>query len=277
MPSANITTERILKLLDTLAPFALAEDWDNVGLMIGAPGSPVTGIMIGLDPAISLLDEALAHGANLVITHHPLIFPSLKAIRTDQPAGAVIAKALTNGLNLIACHTNLDVAPCGVSHVLSQRLGMIDTAPLLTRSAGGPETGLGAIGPLAEPVTGAGFLAMLGRVLALPALAVAGPIPDIVARVAVCGGSGSDLAMAAHAGGAQLYITAEVKHHVARWAEEVGFCVIDAGHFATEQWICEALASMLRTQLARQDISIPVLVAENQNNPFSFFITGNDQ
>ncbi|MBA3013707.1 MAG: Nif3-like dinuclear metal center hexameric protein, partial [Proteobacteria bacterium] len=257
MPSAEITIETILKSLDALAPFALAEDWDNVGLLVGALNAPVTGIMIGLDPTTSLLDEALSYGANLVITHHPVIFPSLKVIRTDQPAGAFIAKALTNTIGVIACHTNLDVAPRGVSHALAVLLGLTDAVPLSSAGSGDAGIGFGQIGFLAEPMSGSDFFAMLGKALKLPALAVAGPIPDRVSRVALCGGSGSDLAIAAQAGGAHIYITAEVKHHVARWAEEVGFCVIDAGHFVTEAPISETLAPMLMAHLASQDITIP--------------------
>lgn len=277
MPSAEITIERILKSLDTLAPFALAEDWDNVGLLIGAPDTPVTGILIGLDPTSSLLDEALIRGVNLIITHHPIIFPSVKAIRTDQPTGAFIAKALINNLSVIACHTNLDVVPNGVSHALTKHLGLIDTMPLSPSGSGDDRIGFGQVGVFADAMRGTDFLEMLGAVLNLPALAVAGPIPDRVTRVAVCGGSGSDLAMAAQNSGAQIYITAEVKHHIARWAEDVGFCVVDAGHFATEAPIAEILAQTLTEHLASEEISIPVLVTANQINPFSFFMTGNDQ
>lgn len=276
MPSAEITIESILRFLDTLAPFALAEDWDNVGLLIGSPDTSVTGILIGLDPTASLLDEALIHGANLVITHHPIIFPSVKAIRTDHPTGACITKALINTMSLIACHTNLDVVPLGVSHALMQRLGMTNTVPLSPGKSGEPGLGFGQIGVLAAPMSGADFFAMLGDVLNLPTLAVAGPIPALVSRVAVCGGSGSDLAMAAQACGVDVYITAEVKHHTARWAEEKGFCVVDAGHFVTEAPICETLALMLTEHLTSQDICIPVLVTKNQKNPFSFLMTGND-
>lgn len=277
MPSAQITNDNILKILDVISPFALAEDWDNVGLLLGDPGTAVTGIVIGLDPTTALLDEALIHGANLVITHHPIIFPSIKAIRTDQPTGAFIAKALSNQISTIACHTNLDVVPTGVSQALMQRLGMANNVPLSPAKSGGPGTGFGQIGVLPQPLRGADFLEMLGQALALPTLAVAGGIPDMVRRVAVCGGSGSDLAMAARANGADVYITAEVKHHVARWAEEAGFCIVDAGHFVTESPILEELAATLSAHFASHDISIPVFVTENQKNPFSFFITGNDQ
>ena len=87
MPLADVTIDHILKSLNSIAPFSLAEDWDNVGLLIGDPSAPVTSIMIGLDPTAELLDEAIARGANLLVTHHPIIFSALKSIRTDHPTG----------------------------------------------------------------------------------------------------------------------------------------------------------------------------------------------
>ena len=277
MRSADITIDSILKSLDRLAPFSLAEDWDNVGLLVGDPEAQVSGIMIGLDPTASLLDEAVARGANLVITHHPIIFQALKAVRTDQPTGALITKAITKHIAIIACHTNLDVVTNGVSHVLAERLGLTALTPLSACTPTTPDLGLGRVGALVAPLVTEAFLARLCAVLAVPTVTVAGTLPDTVQRVAVCGGSGSDLAGAAKASGAQLFVTAEVKHHTARWAEEAGFCVIDAGHFATEHLISEALASGLVAHLTSQAIAIPVHTTEKQKNPFSFFMAENDQ
>lgn len=276
MRPTDITIDSILSSLNTIAPFSLAESWDNVGLMIGSLKAPVSGIMIGLDPTVELLDEAIALGANLVITHHPLIFPALKAIPTDQPTGALIAKAIGQRIALIACHTNLDVVVNGVSHCLAQGLGLTEIVPLASSPAGS-DLGLGRVGNLVDPVSGPAFLSHLCRVIGVPALSVAGPLPDRVLRVAVCGGSGSELATAAEASGAEVFITAEVKHHIARWAEATGFCVVDAGHFATEQPIVRALAAMLAHRLASQELSIPVHVTERQKTPFSCFRAGNDQ
>ncbi len=107
--------------------------------------------------------------------------------------------------------------------------------------------------------------------LDLPALRVAGTVPQRVDKVAVCGGSGSELAGAAQAAGAQVYITGEVKHSTARWAEDVGLCIVDAGHFATENLIVETLVSNLHRELALQGINISVLATAEQKNPFSFF------
>lgn len=277
MPPAEITIKCIVNLLDSLAPCSLAEDWDNVGLLVGSPEEKVTGIMIGLDPTTQLLDEAIERGANLVITHHPIIFTPLKSIRTDQPTGALLAKAIAHRLNIIACHTNLDVVPNGVSHILAQHLGLTELSPLSPSNHAGSDIGCGQIGLLPEPLTGQQFLQHLCQALDLPALTWAGRLPETICRLAVCGGSGSEFAAIAHAQGAQLLITGEVKHHIARWAEEADFCVIDAGHFPTESLICKALAAQIAALLTSQTIKIPVLVTEKQNNPFSFFIAGNDQ
>jgi dinuclear metal center YbgI/SA1388 family protein len=277
MRPVEITIECILTILNSLAPFSLAEDWDNVGLLLGAPDQKVTGILIGLDPTAQLLDEAITRGANLVITHHPIIFSALKSIRIDQPTGAFINKALTKGISVIACHTNLDVVPTGVSRILAQRLGLTALATLSATTAGDSDIGFGQIGTLPLPLNSHEFLEHLCKALSLPALSMAGHLPETIQRVAVCGGSGSDFATMAQAQGAQLYITGEVKHHVARWAEEVNFCIIDAGHFATEHLISAALAAELAATLASQSFEIPVYATEKQINPFSFFIAGNDQ
>lgn len=264
----RLTTRDLLAALDHLAPFALAESWDNVGLMVGAPDHVVTGILVGLDPTESLLDEALALGANTIVTHHPLLFKPAKTIRTDQPLGRTIAKALGSGLNLIACHTNLDVIADGVSDLLAQRLGLTDCQPLEITGAA-TDRGFGRIGTLNQPMAGDRLLATLCAVLHCPALLVAGPLPPTVARVAVCGGSGSELAEKARDLGAQIYISAEIKHSTARWAEMAGFCLVDAGHFATENCITEAFAHRIAATLGATGHSVPVTATTALQPPFT--------
>ncbi len=270
MRSAACTVESILAVLNDIAPFALSESWDNAGLQVGDPGAEVSGILIGLDPTVALLDEAGARGCDLVVTHHPLIFPHINSIRPDQPVGACIAKALAGRMAVVACHTNLDLAVQGVSQALARRLGLADLKPL-AGNQDNPALGFGRLGVLPAPLAGVDFLRTLGRRLGLPALAVAGPLPERIERVAVCGGSGSEFASLARDRGAQVFVTAEVKHHVARWAEETGFCVIDAGHFHTERLIVGELAAVLAESLARRALSLPVLTTGQQGSPFSFF------
>lgn len=118
--------------MERLAPRSLAQEWDRerVGLSIGSPEAMVQKVMVALDPTQQVIEEALAAGAGLLITHHPFLFRPLSAIRTDQPAGRAIARALAGGLALFSAHTNLDAVEGGVSSVLAERLGLHDVEPL---------------------------------------------------------------------------------------------------------------------------------------------------
>ena len=263
--TSSFTVENLLDILDDIAPFAQAAEWDNVGLMLGDPQQQVSGILLGLDPTRDLLDQAIGRGLNTILTHHPLIFHPLKTVRPDQPLGSLIKKGLGNELNILACHTNLDVVPDGVSDVLARRLGLKNLVPLQQT---GPEEhiGYGRLGILTEPQNGSDFLTRLGKTLGLSVLLVAGQVPETVTRVAVCGGSGSELAEAAFAAGADIYLTAEIKHATARWAEANNFCIIDGSHFATENIIIQPLAARLQDIFRKKNMKIPVEIARQENS-----------
>lgn len=268
--SADFNVDALVSVLDELAAFTLAESWDNVGLMAGDPAQQVGSILVALDPTEEVLAEAMTTGCNVIVTHHPLIFKPLKSIRTDQPVGRLLARAMAAGVSLIACHTNLDVVGGGVNDVLAQRFGLRDTRPL----QGGVdcEVGLGRIGTLPKPLSGSEMLAQLAQTLGVDALAYAGPLPDNVDTLAVCGGSGSELTESAYGLGAQMYVTGEVKHSTARWAEAAGFCVVDGGHFATENPVVPEFAALLQRTLADRNIELEVRAAKAQRNPFTHFI-----
>jgi dinuclear metal center YbgI/SA1388 family protein len=267
----------LLKILDATASFGLAEQWDNVGLMLGNTNQTVQGVLVALDPTEEVLTEAQELGADCIITHHPLIFHALKSINTDQPLGKFLRRALMNDIAVIGCHTNLDQTEGGVSDVLASSLGILDCKPLIpaeNNSRSGDNTGFGRIGRLADPLNGEAFIGYLCDFFKLPALRVAGRLPEEISTVAVCGGSGSDLAEAAFAKGAQVYITGEVKHSTARWAEAAGFCIVDAGHFATENPVVESLVEVLQNAFAERDVNIPVWSSEKQQNPFVYHQSG---
>ena len=277
----NLTVKDLLQTLDNIASFGLAEQWDNVGLMVGDPDHLIQGILVALDPTEEVLDEADKCGADCIITHHPLIFTPLKAIYTNQPLGRFLSQALKNEISIIGCHTNLDQATGGVNDVLASSLGMVETRPLVPAEQGYDasvtETGFGRVGRLDESLSREEFIEKICQFFNLPALRVAGKLPEKVSTVAVCGGSGSELAEAAFAGGAEVYITGEVKHSTARWVEASGFCIIDAGHFATEKPIVASLVSSLKGVLAEKGISIPVISSAKQQNPFTFYQPGGER
>ena len=259
----------LLETLDKIAAFGLAEPWDNVGLMLGDPNQEVRGILVALDPTAEVLAEAQEIGADCIITHHPLIFHPLKAIYTDQPLGKLLRQALGNEISVIGYHTNLDQAAGGVNDVLANSLGMVVSRPLVqAESSAESAIGFGRIGRLGKPLDSKVFIERLCAFFDVPVLRVAGQLPEEIKTVAVCGGSGSELAEAALAGGAQVYVTGEVKHSTARWAEASGLCIIDAGHYATENPVVESLVEVLLGVFADKDISIPVKPSAKQQNPF---------
>ena len=275
----NITVKDLLETLDKIAAFGLAEQWDNVGLMVGDPDQQIQGVLVALDPTEEVLAEAKESATDCIITHHPLIFNPLKAIYTNQPMGRLVRQALKNDISVIGFHTNLDQAVGGVNDVLAESLGMVKSMPLapVDRGQGRAESlesadiGFGRVGRLAEPLSSKDFIKRLCVFFNLSVLRVAGELPEEINTVAVCGGSGSDLAETAYASGAQVYITGEVKHSTARWAEAVGFCIIDAGHFATENPVVDSLVKVLEDDFAEKGISIPVNPSAKQQNPFVYY------
>ncbi len=265
------SVQDILALIETIAPMELAQPWDNVGLLIGRPDSKVNGLLIGLDPNNTLLDEAEESGVNTIITHHPVIFHPLKAVRTEQPEGQFIRRALRSDFNVIGCHTNFDSTNSGVSDYLIQGLGLDNCRPLADSTACPQDNsricGLGRIGSYPEPITAAVFLSRLQKTISAPWLLSAGPKPKMISKVAVCGGSGSDLAETVHAAGADVYVTAEVKHATAGWAEATGLWIIDGGHFATENPAMKTLAQQIGTALTKKHKDIPIYVSKKQSSP----------
>ncbi|WP_159441320.1 Nif3-like dinuclear metal center hexameric protein [Desulfopila aestuarii] len=259
----------IIAGIDRESPFDLAENWDNVGLLVGSPEHEVRKILLGLDPTTTLVDEAIARGADTIITHHPVIFKPLPRIDTSTPEGSLLQKALTHQIAIIACHTNLDSSKNGVSDILASELGLTEIAPLIPTTPGNEAgTGIGRVGCYAEPIAIREFVDRALNVLGLPVLQVAGPLPEMVGKVAVCGGSGSDLAETAYASGADIYLTAEVKHNIARWAEERDFCIIDGSHYGTEQPAIRLLAEKLSTIAAQSSWKIEILQTVDEKSPF---------
>lgn len=262
----------LLDGINRFAPFGLAESWDNVGLLIGRADREVRSVLLGLDPTLALLEEALDMGADTLITHHPCIFRPLSSVNTATPIGAFLERALEQKINVIACHTNLDSAVEGVSDALAERLGLKDLRPLhaldFPAMAG---VGLGRIGSLPVPLAFPEFLKRLFAVLEIDGVHVAGQPPEEVGTVALCGGSGSEFAEEALRSGADVYLSAEIKHSTARWAEESGFCIIDGTHYGTEQPAVALLADKLEALVQEQGWDLTVMKTDSERPVFTFF------
>jgi dinuclear metal center YbgI/SA1388 family protein len=259
----------ILHALESFAPAALAEKWDNVGLLVGNPESTVSSVLVALDPTNTLLDEAISKGCDTIITHHPVIFKPLSAIDTSDPAGRLLQKALSRSINIIGCHTNLDSTIDGVNDVLARGLGLIDLMPLHPATAEkGESNGLGRIGRYPTPISDTEFLRRLHDFLHLTTVPLAGSLPLQISRVALCGGSGSEFAPLARRCGADVYLSAEIKHSTAIWANECGFAVIDGGHYATEKPAASHLAGKLHEIADQKEWRITIQLSETEKAPF---------
>lgn len=214
----------VLNWLDALAPFDSAEDFDNVGLLLGDADASVRGVTFGMDVTEALVDDALAHGDELIVTHHPFIFHALKRINYNEPQGRALLKLTENRLSVIAAHTNWDKAPGGISDSLAQALGLTGVSA--------PDDFL-RLGSLAVPLSPAELGALVRQKLHIgPRCYPASGAP--ITRVAVAGGAyGEGYALAA-ASGAQAFVVGEVRHHELLDACARGLIVYDAGHFPTE-------------------------------------------
>ncbi len=265
----------ILALLDQIAPVTLAEKWDNVGLLIGDPEREARALLLGLDPTLSLLEEAISLGADTLVTHHPCIFHPLQSVQITTPTGAFLEKALAHKINVIACHTNFDSTAVGVSDALSTLLGLEKTRPL--RPLDSADTlGLGRIGSYKDAIAFKTFMERVFVALDSDTVQIAGKPPQNIQSVALCGGSGSDLVAEAFHQGADVYLSSEIKHSTARWAEDAGFCVIDASHYATEKPAMALLAKSLEALGRDSNWDIKIYQSESEKPAFTF-INKNDK
>ena len=252
-----ITVADILKYMETIAPSRMAEDWDKIGLNCGRKSKKVNKILVALDPFPHVCREAIQIGADLLVTHHPLVWePGFITDETIQ--GKCILSLTEHGIAHINAHTNLDCAPGGVNDTLAQRLQLRDIT--IAEPSGvdenGQPWGLLRIGSTpAQPLDA--FITTVKNTLCCDGLRYVDAGKD-VRRVAVGGGAcGSEIMQALNAG-CDTFVTADIKYNQFWNAKELGINLIDAGHFHTENPVC----SILQKKLAKHFPNIEVVISE---------------
>ena len=246
MAKAGLILDRLFNMM----PEELAEDYDNVGLLAGSRNTEVSCALCALDLSSRVIDEAAAVGAQLIVTHHPILFRGRKNLCEDDPEGAMLAKLVRGGFALIAMHTNFDSAADGVNDALAGALGLSGVEAL--------ECGM-RIGDISE--TELASLAgdvndKLGGVVRRY-----GEAGRVVRRIAVMGGSGGDFARDALAAGADVFITGEIGYHYALDMYDRGMCVLEAGHAATEL----PAVNLLARKLEGMELGIGVHISATEN------------
>ena len=253
----------IIKVIEEFAPLSIQEGWDNSGLCIGSPDAPVTSVLLGLDCTADLVDEAIACGADMIVTHHPLIFSGLKKISPEDQVGEAVIKAVKAGICIYAAHTNADKVIAGVSGAMAAKLGLCNVSVL---DEDGEGTGLGAVGDLPEPLSAEDAVALVKEKFGLKAMRTSKPSEGMISRVAVCGGSGGSLIKAAMASGAQLYVSGDISYH--NFFTREGFMIMDIGHYESEIEIVDILFSLLRKNFP----TFAVRITQNiYSNPIFYF------
>ena len=372
---ANPSLTDVVSVLDVLYPPALAADWDAVGLVCGDPAEPVRSVLFAVDPVAVVVEEAIAHGVDLLVTHHPLFLRGTSTVAATTAKGRAVHRLIRAGIGLHVAHTNADHANPGVSDALADVFGLVDTRPLeplpapaldkvvvfvpepdaeklidalaaagagelgdyarcawstpgvgtfLPRAGATPTVGLvgevarvdetrvemvfarvarseviealqaahpyeepafdvvelaswpgnegtGRVGELSVPMTLRAFAALVGSTL--PATAgggrVAGDLDREVRRIAVCGGAGDAYLRQASTSGADVYVTADLRHHVvSEHLADGGCAVIDMPHWATEwPWLGHA-AGRLRARLAERGTTVSTAVSTTPTDPW---------
>ncbi|MCL4201822.1 MAG: Nif3-like dinuclear metal center hexameric protein [Pirellulaceae bacterium] len=240
-----IQLREICAYLEAFAPLQMAEDWDNVGLLVGDPQQTVGRVMTCLTVTPASAAEAVAQSADLIVTHHPLPFRPLKRLTADQTPSRLLLQLIRAGIAVYSPHTAFDSAVEGINQQLATGLGLIDVAPLVVPDATMPERGAGRHGRLSEAMPLSGLVQRLKQFLSIDGLHLVGDSNRIVLRVAVaCGAAGEFLGPAADAG-CDVLVTGETTFHTCLEAEASEIALLLPGHFASERFAVETLAEWL--------------------------------
>ena len=250
----------VLPILDAIAPLRWAEPWDNVGLLTGDPGAPVTRVLLTIDLTHAVADEAIREGCELVVAYHPALFEAIKRVRHDS----LLYRAIRAGVAVYSPHTALDVAPGGTNDLLADALGLVERAPLKI-SAPAEGQGLGRVGALPAGAERRALVGQIKRALGVGALLVAGPTEGAAARAAVCAGAGRGLLDEALAQKADVYLTGELPHHDALKAAAAGMTVVCALHSNSER----ASLRRLQARIEAAAAGLQVRLSEADRDPFT--------
>ena len=244
------TVREIEQALFELAPGEAAMEWDNVGHLLGDPDQAVERVLVALDITEGVADEAIASGCQLVVAHHPVMncrWTPVQNIRDDTFQGHLFLKLLRNNVSAICMHTNLDIAWGGVNDALAQRLELVDPGPLC-------ENGLGRVGEYPESVALADYVRFVCQALGCNGLRYA-DAGKPVRRVAVGGGACGEFEEDAIRAGCDTFVTADLSYHQFLDAAGKGINLIDAGHFPTEDPVCEKVITYLTDRFPELAVS----------------------
>ncbi|HIZ66404.1 MAG TPA: Nif3-like dinuclear metal center hexameric protein [Candidatus Blautia pullicola] len=256
--------KEIIRVLEEHYPLSYAESWDNSGFLAGDPQWEVKKIFLALDVTDETIEAAAKVGADMMITHHPLIFSGMKSVRADDLTGRKIIRLIENKISSYAMHTNFDVL--GMADLSGDLLGLTNRQVLeVTYQEAGRQEGIGRVGSLERPMCLKDFGAFVKERFSLPFVKLYGNPMTMLERAAICTGSGKSLLKDVLKSGAQVYVTGDMDYHNAIDAVAQGVCIVDAGHYGTEYLFMEYMEEKLKDwlpqiEVAKMEISHPCQV-----------------
>lgn len=264
-------TEKLLDILNEIAPLSTQESWDNSGIQIMMKSS-IRKILITLEITEAVIEEAKSEGADMIISHHPLImssFDPVKNLAIDDPRGRNIISLISEGISVYSSHTPFDMADGGNNDYMARKLDLYDVNGFETECG---MNMIGRTGYFQEPVTPFELAEMISEVLDIEKtkIRITGQDDQLLSKAGICTGAGSDLMIDAFKNGCDVFITGDVKYHDAQNALAMGLCLIDAGHYGTEKTFADNFADILKAATEDEDIEI---ISSNVNtDPFNIFV-----
>ena len=263
--------KEISKVLESLAPLTWAEDFDNVGLLVGDSEMKVKGVLVCLDSLENVLEEAISKDCNLIVSFHPIIFSGIKKLNHENYVNRVAIKAIQHNIAIYSMHTALDNAALGVNFEICQRIGLSNIEVLIKNEQLLPldphgDLGMGRIGTLDKQISEIAFLDHLKNIFGTACIKHSNLLGSSIKKIAVLGGSGAFGIEAAIAAGAQAYVTSDLKYHDYFKAENK-ILLIDIGHYESEQFTKNLLVGFLTKKIPNFAISL----SESNTNPIKYY------
>lgn len=241
-----VTVNDVYAFLNEIAPFEYSFSFDNVGILVGNKSAKVDKVLLSLDLTSEVLEEANQLGVQLVITHHPVIFDPVKSILSDD----LLYRVIKSNISVISAHTNLDIAENGVNFHLAKALGIKETKALSEVNFGSKKLPFGVVGSLDKKYSCKEFAQLVKRNLNCDGVRYLNLCNKKIKKVAVGSGACGELVVEAKKMNADVFVTGEIKHHELLFAKENSICVVDVGHYKSENVVIEPLALMLHRKFS---------------------------
>lgn len=262
--------KRFIEVMDEkIAPPHLKEDFDNVGLMVGDREKEIKKVLLALDCTMDVIEEAKKEGAELILTHHPLIFKKPSSITTDTLQGKKIIELIKNDINLYSAHTNWDSVREGINDTIVNMLEF-KSEEIIDRHKADNNAGIGRIVTLEKVLTLKEIIEKCKTAFALEGLRYSGELDKKIEKLAIVNGSGQSYFESARKLGAELIITGDTTYHFVSDYSEMGMAILDIGHFKSEWPVLIEVNKKLEKEIKEMGEPLEFIISKQSKDPFKF-------